>query len=277
MSNIFAKKKPAAKAEVEDDYVGGGGVLDTDIYPAEIKYAYIGKAANSEARNLTLCLKINGMDITRQIWMTNRDGDVTYQDKKTKEVKNLPGFNQVNGLCMLLASKEVGNMDVEEKTLSLYDYESKKEVPQAVDCFVELHGLKLQVAVQRQTVDKTEKNESTGEYEPTGETRDTNEFIKFFPEDRLVTISEVAHFIKSLGGDFEDVLNDGDLGKAIAKMQEDGDYATKWLEKNRGETWDRSTGKKEGKAFAGGKSSGAKASGGGSTDKAKAKSSLFDD
>lgn len=277
MSNIFAKKKPAAKAEVEDDYVGGGGVLDTDIYPAEIKYAYIGKAANSEARNLTLCLKINGMDITRQIWMTNRDGDVTYQDKKTKEVKNLPGFNQVNGLCMLLVSKEVGNMDVEEKTLSLYDYESKKEVPQAVDCFVELHGLKLQVAVQRQTVDKTEKNESTGEYEPTGETRDTNEFIKFFPEDRLVTISEVAHFIKSLGGDFEDVLNDGDLGKAIAKMQEDGDYATKWLEKNRGETWDRSTGKKEGKAFVGGKSSGAKASGGGSTDKAKAKSSLFDD
>lgn len=272
MSNIFAKKKPAAKAEVEDDYVGGGGVLDTDIYPAEIKYAYIGKAANSEARNLTLCLKINGMDITRQIWMINRDGEVTYQDKKTKEMKNLPGFNQVNGLCMLLVSKEVGNMDVEEKTLSLYDYESKKEVPQAVDCFVELHGLKLQVAVQRQTVDKTEKNESTGDYEPTGETRDINEFIKFFPEDRLVTISEVAHFIKSLGGDFEDVLNDGDLGKAIAKMQEDGDYATKWLEKNRGKTWDRSTGKKEGKAFGG-----AKASGGGSTDKAKAKSSLFDD
>lgn len=272
MSNIFAKKKPAAKAEVEDDYVGGGGVLDTDIYPAEIKYAYIGKAANSEARNLTLCLKINGMDVTRQIWMTNRDGDVTYQDKKTKEEKNLPGFNQVNSLCMLLCSKEVGDMDVEEKTLSLYDFESKKEVPQAVDCFVELHGQKLQVAVQRQTVDKTEKNESTGDYEPTGETRDTNEFIKFFPEDRLVTISEVAHFIKSLGGNFEDVLNDGDLGKAISKMEEDGDYATKWLEKNRGETWDRSTGKKEGKAFAGGK-----ASGGGSTDKAKAKSSLFDD
>lgn len=275
MSNIFSKKKPAAKAEVEDDYVGGGGVLDTDIYPAEIKYAYIGKAANSEARNLTLCLKVNGLDITRQIWMTNRDGEVTYQDKKTKEVKNLPGFNQVNGLCMLLVSKEVGNMDVEEKTLSLYDYESKKEVPQAVDCFVELHGLKLQVAIQRQTVDKTEKNESTGEYEPTGETRDTNEFIKFFPEDRLVTISEVAHFIKSLGGDFEDVLNDGDLGKAIAKMEEDGDYATKWLEKNRGETWDRSTGKKEGKAFGGGKS--AKSSGGGSSEKSKAKSSLFDD
>lgn len=268
MSNIFANKKPAAKAEVEDDFLGGGGVLETDIYPAEIKYAFIGKAANSDARNLTLSLKVNNLEIQRQIWMTNRKGDVTYQDKKTGDVKNLPGFNQVNSLCMLLCSKEVGDMDVEEKTLNLYDFESKKEVPQAVDCFTELHGLTLQVAIQKQIVDKTAKNDSTGDYEPTGETRETNEFIKFFPEDKLVTISEVAHYIKSLGGDFEDVMSDGDLGKAIAKM-EDGDYATKWLDKNRGETYDKSTGKaSEGKAFKGG------SSGGGEK---KQKSSLFDD
>src|SRR6056297_1810253 len=112
MSNIFAKKKPAASAEVEDDFIGGGGVLDTDIYPAEIKYAYIGKAANSDARNLTLCLKVNGKtEVTRQIWMTNRNGDVTYKDKKSGDPKNLPGFNQVNSLCMLICSKEVGDMD----------------------------------------------------------------------------------------------------------------------------------------------------------------------
>lgn len=271
MSNIFAKKTVAKGEKIEEDYLGGGGgVLETDIYPAEIKYAYIGKANNSDARNLTICLKINNLEITRQIWMTNRDGDVTYTDKKTKEVKNLPGFNQVNSLCMLLCSKEVGQMDVEEKTLNLYDYESKKEVPQAVDCFVDLHGLKLNVALQKQTVDKTEKNEATGDYEPTGETRDVNEIIKFFPEDRLVTISEVAYFIKSLGGDFDEVLRDGDLSKAIAKMTSDGDYATKWLEKNRGQTWDRST-KTTGKSFGGNK---AASSGGGEK---KAKPSLFDD
>lgn len=273
MSNIFSKAKPAAKAEVEDDFLGGGGVLDTDIYPAEIKYAFIGKAANSDARNLTLCLKVNGKrEVTRQIWMTNRNGDVTYKDKKTGEAKNLPGFNQVNSLCMLIASKEVGDMDVEEKTLNLYDFESKTEVPQAVVCFTELHGEKIHVAIQRQTVDKTEKNEATGDYEPTGETRDQNEFIKFFPEDRLVTISEVAYFVKSLGGDFEEVLSDGDLGKAIAKMEDDGDYAHKWLDKNRGQTYDKSTGKKEGKAFKGGGSK--ESSGGGEK---KQKSSLFDD
>ena len=269
MSNIFAKAKPAAE-KVEDDYVGGGGALVTDIYPATIKYAYIGKAAHSDARSLVLSLKIGNSEVQRTIWMTDKHGNVTYDDKKTKEKKNLPGFNQVNSLCMLIASKEVGNMDVEEKTLNLYDFDSKKEIPQAVDCFVDLHGQSIQVAIQQQIVDKTTKNESTGDYEPTGETRVVNEFIKFFPEDRLVTISEVAHFVKSLGGDFDEVLKDGDLGKAISKMENDGDYATTWLEKNRGETWNRATGnKKEGKAFGGGKSSG-----GGEK---KAKSSLFDD
>jgi hypothetical protein len=271
MSNIFANKKPATKSEVEDDFVGGGGAVETDIYKGKIKYAYIGKAANSDARNLSLCVILDGgKEVTRQIWMTNRDGDVTYKDKKTKEEKNLPGYNQVNSLCMLLCSKEVGDMDVEEKTLNLYDFESKKEVPQAVDCFVELHGEELQVAIQKQIVDKTQKNENTGDYEPTGETREVNEFVKFFPADRLVTISEVAQFVKSLGGDFEDVLSDGDLTKAISKMEEDGAYATTWLEKNRGETWDKSTGaKKEGKAF-----SGSKSSGGGEKKKS---ASLFDD
>lgn len=266
MTNIFAGKK-AASEKVEDDYVGGGGVLDTDIYQAEIKYAFIGKAANSDARNLTIGLKIGSKDLQRQIWMTNKNGDVTYKDKKTGEEKNLPGFNQVNSLCMLVCSKEVGNMDVEEKTLKLYDYQAKTEVPQAVNCFVELHGKTIQVAIQRQTIDKTEKNEATGDYEPTGETVDVNEIIKFFPEDKLVTISEVAHFVKSLGGDFEEVLSDGDLPKAIAKM-DDGQYAETWLEKNRGQVWDRSTGKKEGKAFKGGNAGGGEK---------KSKSSLFDD
>ena len=273
MGNIFANKKPAATAEVEDDFLGGGGgVLPTDIYPAEIKYAYIGKAQNSDARNMTICLKVNGnFEITRSIWITNRKGDVTYVDKKTKEDKNLPGYNQVNGLCMLVASKEIGDMDVEEKTLSLYDYESQREVPQAVDCFTELHGQKIQVAIQEQIVDKTAKNDNTGEYEPTGETRNTNEFVKFFPEDKLVTISEVAHYVKSLGGDFADVLEEGHIGKAINKM-EDGDYAAKWLEKNRNEVYDKSTKKKaEGKAFGGGA---AKSSGGGEK---KSKADLFDD
>lgn len=268
MSNIFSNKKAVKSEKVEDDYIGGAKTLETDIYPAEIKYAYIGKSRRSDARNITLCLKVDGKtEVTRSIWMTNGQGDVTYKDKKTGEERNLPGYNQVNSLAMLLLSKEIGDLDVEERTLNLYDFESKKEIPQAVDCFIELHGLNLQVAIQKQIIDKNEKNEATGDYEPSGETVTVNEFIKFFPEDKRVTISEVAHYIQSLGGDFDEVLSDGELMKAIERMPDEGDYAAAWLEKNQGETWDRSVGKKtEGKSF--------NASGGGEK---KSKSSLFDD
>lgn len=270
MGNFFANKKPAAKSEVEEDFVGGGGLLDTDVYSATIKYAYLSKAANSDARALNLCLIINKQEVTRQIWMTNRNGDVTYNDKKSGQPKNLPGYNQVNALCMLLASKDVGNMEMEDKVLKLYDYESQKDINQSVPCFEELHGLNLQVAIQRQTVDKTEKNESTGTWEPNGETRDVNEFVKFFPAEVAVTLGEIAQKISSLGADFDDVLTDGNMSNAIGKMSdEDGVWAQKWLEKNRGETWNRSKGKAEGKAFGGAKSSGG--------DERKAKSSVFDD
>jgi dimeric dUTPase (all-alpha-NTP-PPase superfamily) len=276
MGNIFANKKAAKDDKVESDFMGGGFLLDTDIYQGKIKYAYIGKAANSDARNCTLCIDFAGKEVTKSIWMTNRDGDVTYTDKKTKEQKNLPGYNQINSLAMLLLSKEVGDLDVEEKTLKLYDYDAKADVAQAVDCFVELHGLDLSVAVERQTVDKTEKNESTGDYEPTGETRDVNEFIKFFPQEPLVTLSEVAQFVKSLGGDFDEVLADGDLGKAIEKMEDDGEYATTWLKRNRGVTRDVSVAGKKGGDKGKGKSfDGAKSSKEGGGEK-KQKSSLFD-
>lgn len=271
MSNIFAGKKSAAADKVEEDFMGGGGALDTDIYTATIKTAYIGKASASEARNVTLLLDVNGREVRQQIWVSNRNGDVTYKDRKTGEDKNLPGFNQINSLCMLVCSKEMGDMDVEELTVKLYDFDAKKELPQAVDCFSELHGEKVQIALQRQTVDKTALDQNTGKYEPTGETRDINEIVKFFPEDKLVTISDVAEFIRGLGGNFDDVLEAGEIGKAIANMDESAsNYAEKWLDRNKGQTYDKSTGKgsSEGKSFKGGS---------GGEGKAKAKTSLFDD
>jgi hypothetical protein len=271
MANIFSGKK-ATSEKVEDDFLGGGGVFDTDIYTAKIKTVYIGKAQNSNAQSINLILDIGGKELRNTIWVTNKQGEVTYKDKKTGEPKNLPGFNQVNSLAMLVAGKEMGDLDVEELKVKIYDFDAKAEVPQAVDCFTELHGETIQIALQRQTVDKTQKNEATGDYDPTGETRDVNEIVKFFPGDKLVTISEVDQFIKSLGSNLDEVMENGELLKAIAKMpEEQGTYAEKWLEKNRGQTWNKSSGKAaEGKSFAGK----AKTSGGASSGKAK---TLFDD
>jgi hypothetical protein len=271
MSNIFAGKKAAAD-KIEEDFLGGGGVFDTNIYAAEIKTAYIGKAQSSDAMSINLILDINGREYRESIWVSNRNGDVTYKDKKTGDLKNLPGFNLITSLCLLTVSKEMGEMDVEELRVNIYDYDAKKELPQAVDCFTELHGEKIQIALQRQTVDKNQLNQSTGKYEPTGETRDQNQIIKFFPESKLVTISDVAEFVRDLGGNWDDVVSNREVGKAIAKMDEEqSNYAPKWLEMNKGKTYIKATGqgKAEGKTFAGSSGSGA-----GST---KASANLFDD
>ena len=271
MSNVFAGKK-IAKDTIDEDYVPSGGVFDTDIYQAKIKTAYIGKAQASEARNVTLLLDIGGRELRSQVWVSNKTGDVTYTDKKTKEVKNLPGYNQINALALLVAGKNLGDLATEDLVVKIYDFDAKKELPQSVTCFTELHGELVNVAVQRQTVDKTKKNDNTGDYESTGETRDQNEIVKFFAGDKLVTISEVAEFIKSLGESFDDVVDSGHLLKAIRKVpDENGIYATKWLERNKGETYDKSTGKK-----AAGKPFNSQSETGSTSGKAKA-SSLFDD
>lgn len=251
MSNIFKNKETAKGDNIDEDFIGGGGILDTDLYTAIIKTAYLSKSKKG-ATAMNLIMNIGKQEVKQTVYMTNRNGDVTYTDKKTGETKNLPGFSQITALCLLVIGKEVGDMDQEEMVVKIYDYESKKELPQSVDCFVELHGETVQIALQRQTVDKNKKNESTGEYEPTGETRDENEVVKFFASDKLVTISEVNQFIKSLGGNFDDVVNDGEMLKAIGKMDDDqGVYAAKWVEKNKGVTYDKSSGSK--KSSGGGK------------------------
>ena len=272
MANVFAGKK-IAKDTIDEDYVGGGGVFDTDIYEAVIKTAYIGKAQASDARNVTLLFDIGGRELRSQTWVSNKSGDVTYVDKKTKEVKNLPGYNQINAVALLVAGKNLGDLDTESLVVKLYDFDAKKELPQSVECFTELHGETIHVAVQRQTVDKTKKNEATGEYDPTGETRDQNEIVKFLAGDKMVTISEVAEFIKGLGESFDDVVDGGHLLKAIKKVPaENGIYADKWLTQHKGKTYDKSTGAKAvGKEF---KSAGADA---GSGEGKKKASSLFDD
>ena len=267
MTNIFAAMDKPKTASVETDFIGGGGLFDTDIYPATIKVAYFGKSASSKSKSVNLLIDVDGKEVRHTAWVVGKKGTIYDKNGDT-----LSGYNQIAALCMLMAGKNIGDMDVEEMTQKLYDFDAKKELPQSVDCFTELQGMKIQIALQRQTVDKTKKDDASGDYLPTGEFKDINEIVKFFPEDKRVTISEVEQFIKSLGGNLDETIADGHLLKAINKMpEEQGTYAPKWLESNQGVTYDKSSGKGKaaGKAFSGGDDSS-------STTAAKT-SSLFDD
>jgi len=52
-------------------------------------------------------------------------------------------------------------------------------------------GATVNGGVLRKVVDKTAKNDSTGKYDPTGETREINEIDKFFRSRDAMTTAEI--------------------------------------------------------------------------------------
>ena len=188
----------------EKDSIGSSGPLDSGIYKCTIAMAHINKAS-SGALGLVLTLKTeDNKEVRQTLWMTSgtAKGGKNYYEKDG-EKHYLPGFLAANALCLLTVGKEVSQMDTETKVINLYSPEAKAEVPTKVEVLMDLLGQEIIAGIIKQTVDKTKKNEATGTYEPTGETREENEIDKFFrAKDRMTTAeiraqAEEATFINS--------------------------------------------------------------------------------
>ena len=188
----------------EKDSIGGSGPLDSGLYNCTVSMAHITKSAGG-AMGLVLTLKTqDNKEVRQTLWMTSgtAKGGKNYYEKDG-EKHYLPGFLQANALCLLTVGKEIGQMDTETKVINLYSPEAKAEVPTKVEVVMDLLGKEIIAGVIKQTVDKTKKNEATGQYEATGETREENEIDKFFrAKDRMTTAeiraqAEEAVFINS--------------------------------------------------------------------------------
>ena len=189
----------------EKDSIGGSGPLDSALYGLTISLAYLQKAA-SGAMALALQLKTaDGKDVRQTLWMTSgtAKGCKNYYEDSKGEKHYLPGFTHANALCLLTVGKEISQMETEQKVINLYSPEAKTEVPTKVDVLMDLIGQEIIAGIIKQTVDKTKKNEATGQYEATGETREENEIDKFFrAKDRMTTAeiraqAEEATFINA--------------------------------------------------------------------------------
>jgi hypothetical protein len=173
----------------EKDSVGGTGPLESGLYTCTVNTAYITKSGGG-AMGLVLNLKTEAnKEIRQTLWMTSgtAKGCKNYYEKDG-EKHYLPGFNHANSLALLTVGKEISALDTEQKVVKAYSPEAKAEVPTKVDMVMDLLGKEILVGVIKQTVDKTKKNEATGVYEATGETRDENEIDKLFrAKDRMTT------------------------------------------------------------------------------------------
>lgn len=200
--SLLANLSTDASVTEEKDSVGSSGPLDSGLYNATVSLAYVVKSQGG-ALGLKLVLKTDaGREIRQTLWMTSgtAKGCKNYYEKDGEKFY-LPGFNHANSLALLTCGKEISSVDTETKVVNEYSPEAKAEVPTKVEMLMDLLGKEIIVGLIRQTVDKTKKNDATGIYEPTGETRDENEIDKLFrARDRMTTAeiraqAETAAFI----------------------------------------------------------------------------------
>ena len=176
----------------EKDSVGGGSLLDSNVYNFTVKLAYLQKAA-SDALSLVVHLTTeDNKEVRQQFWMTSgkEKGCKNYYVDKKGDKQYLPGFNMANSLCLLTVGKEISAMETETKVVNVYNKEARAEVPTNVPMLIELLGKQVLVGLIKQTVDKNVKD-AAGNYVPSGETRDENEIDKFFRERDGKTTAEI--------------------------------------------------------------------------------------
>lgn len=192
--SLLANLSTDSSIAADKDTLGGTGPVDSGLYNCTIAMAHVNKAA-SGAMGLVLTLKTaEGKEVRQTLWMTSgtAKGGKNYYEKDG-EKKYLPGFIHANNLCLLTVGKEIAQLDTEVKVINLYSPEAKAEVPTKVDVLMDLLGKEILVGLIKQTVDKTKKDEATGMYVATGETRDENEIDKLFrAKDRMTTAEILA-------------------------------------------------------------------------------------
>lgn len=181
----------ATGLEQTKDTLGGVRLVDSDIYPLNIQVAYAG-TYESGAQYIAVVGKFeDGTEYKEQLLITNKKGENFYLSGEKKDKKNpLQGFTIMDEICLIATDKPLCEQETAEKSVNVYDKDAQKEIPKSVQVLVDLIDATVAVAIMRQTVDKTKKNEQTGAYEPTGETMEENTIVKVFHPTLKITVPE---------------------------------------------------------------------------------------
>lgn len=179
----------------EVDSLGGGGAVESGIYDLKIKNAYV-SVADSGAMSVVLLLvdPVTKKELRFQEYVTSgreKGCKNYYEDKKTKEKKYLPGYNNINAVTLLTVGKELNQMTTEEKLVPLWDNEAKKEVPQKTDVLTDLIGEDITMGILKVLENKTKYDKATNTRTILAETRNVNQLDKVFRTTDHLTVAEV--------------------------------------------------------------------------------------
>ena len=208
----FSKQKDIENSK---DTLGGFSPLESGVYDASIKLAYLSQA-KSGAEAVNLILNLAGREYRETVYVTNRNGEVFYTRNGIKSY--LPGFSLIDELCQITLGKAIGECDTETKKVKLYNFETNQEEPTDVEVLIELLNQKVKVGIQQVQEFKQTKNDE-GVYEDTDEVLTKNIINKFFSTE-------------------------GFTANELSEEADEAEFIVKWEERNKGHTIDRTKGKK---------------------------------
>ena len=218
--------------EADSDRLGGSFVWDGGAYLVTILAAYAGKSKTG-ARSMNF--EVQGPDgrkhkFTEYVTSGDAKGNKPYYERDGKK-SYLPGFNNVNAICLFTVKKELNSLTFETKVLKLRDHELKKDVPQDVPMAVELIGKQFILGLEKHEVNKTTK--VGNEYKPVSkpgeptvpDTKFENQIGKIFFADNKCTIAELRE-AKQKGVAAEPAFYakwvEANEGKVINKVKNEG-------------------------------------------------------
>lgn len=215
--SLLSNLKYDDSIKLEKDSVGSVySVLESDIYSASVKYAFI-KASLSGALGLHVAFDIDGKEYTETFYMTTKEGNNFYTTKDgTKNY--LVGFNHADALALFTTGKPISELGTEEKVIKLYNYEQGKEVSTSVDMITDMLGKQVKLAIIKKLEFK--KTKQNGEYVETEETKETNSIDKIFSFNENRTTAEV-------------------------RAKKEAEFYQKWLDKNKDQVRDTTANKRK--------------------------------
>lgn len=193
MSNnsIFAKHATTGVEAVKDTVIGSGGILPTGVYQAVVKLMYAITSTNgATGLSCVFFIPSTGKEHREIIYITNRDGENFFIDKKTGKKNLLPGYTTIDDICLLGSGIPLNEQMTENKVVKVYDFESSSEVNKAVPVLVDMLNKELILCIVHLLENKKTKN-AQGDYEHTPEERNSNFVEKALDVDSNRTTNEI--------------------------------------------------------------------------------------
>jgi len=172
----------------------GGTALPTGIYELVVDMAYLDVSARG-AKFLGLSLVgANGEKHKEKIYFTTGDAkkNVNFYEKEGKKFQ-LAGYTLANELCLLTTGKLLEQQEdsMEPKSIKVYDFNAKKEIPVQKQIFMNVLGKPVAVALTNSLENKNKKN-AQGNWVATTESRVAVGIRKFLETETLLSVKEKA-------------------------------------------------------------------------------------